>query len=89
MLNNNPDLHSSAFVAAAFALIAKGYTVEIKRVARASYHAKIRDSLDGLVGDLEWRDPIDERNPRAQGLSSAGYSIGQDEIFRTVLHFIK
>lgn len=83
-----PRGHSSAFVAATFALIARGYTVEIKGVGRASYQAKIRDQNDMFVGDLEYRDPADEPNETAQGLSYANYGPTMGMVFQLVTAFI-
>lgn len=80
--------HSSAFIAATFALVARGYTVEIKGTGRASYQAKIRDQLDLLVGDLEYRDPADEPNPQAQGLSFASYCPTLGVVFELINGFI-
>lgn len=83
-----PGAHSSSFIAAVFALVARGYTVEVRSACRASYHATIRNHLDAVVGDLEYRDPSDEPEEYAQGLTYANH--GGDEmgrVFQIVLAF--
>lgn len=86
---NDPAQHSSSFLAAVFALVARGYIVEIRRVRTASYAATIRNQLDTVVGDLEYRDPVDEPNEYAQGLSSSDYGYEMGRVFDIVLAFCK
>ncbi len=63
-------MHTSAdFFSVVFALLAKGFTVEMKMRYKASYVAIVRDSRDAFIGELQYRDPQDEPKEYAQGLS--------------------
>jgi hypothetical protein len=53
--------HSPAhYMSLAFALLARGYKLDIQGVRRASYHAVVRNAMDQVVGDLTYRDPSEE-----------------------------
>lgn len=70
-------------------LVARGYGVELRSCYRASYHAVIRDAMDIVVGDLEYRDPQDESNPQAQGLSYSSRVLDPQYTSDRVLRIIK
>lgn len=61
----------TAFYSVCFALIARGYIVEIRAVMQRSLRAAIRNSMDLPCGDLQYRDPSDEPEELAQGISYA------------------
>lgn len=65
--------HSPAhFMSLIFALLARGYKLDLQGVRRASYHAVVRNAMDQVVGDLTYRDPSEE----PKGSPAAGISYG-------------
>lgn len=76
------------FFAAQFALLARGYILEVRAVRKGSFHATVRSRLETVVGSLEYRDPRDELEPSAQGLS---YWVNgtPDTAFAIVANFIR
>jgi hypothetical protein len=79
---------SASFMAAVFALLRRGYAVELVATGRGSYQAKIRNQLDVLVGDMQYRDPIDEKNELYQGLSFASHTPEMGAAFGVITPFI-
>lgn len=62
--------HSTAhYMSLVFALLARGYRLDIQGVGRASYHAVVRNAMDRVVGDLTYRDPSEEHASFAAGIS--------------------
>jgi hypothetical protein len=92
---HNPDVVRLArqdpaqWLSLCFTLMARGYILEMKAVARASFHATVRNQLDRIVGDISYRDPQDEPNDFAQGISYGSHvsdpEFDPDLTFRTVL----
>lgn len=56
-------------------LLNRGYSIELSRVHHASYQAKVRNAYGAIIGDFEYRHPIDEPHEWAQGLSYAAHFI--------------
>jgi hypothetical protein len=67
--------HSPAhFMSLVFALLARGYRLDLQGVRRASYHAVVRNAMDQVVGDLTYRDPSEEPpDSPAVGISYGSY----------------
>lgn len=64
-----PRMDPAQWMSLCFTLLARGYILEMKAVMRGSFHATVRNQLDRVVGDITYRDPQDEPNDYAQGIS--------------------
>lgn len=62
------------FLALVFNLVSRGYVIELKSSGKSSYHATVRNQLDLIVGDIQFRDPQDEPNEFAQGISYGSHN---------------
>lgn len=59
------------FLSIVLRLLARGYVVEMRAHHSASYSAVVRNSMDVILGDLQYRDAFDEDTLEAQGISYA------------------
>jgi len=74
MESTRPQHGPAHYMSLVFALLARGYKLDIQGVRRASFHAVVRNSMDCTVGDLTYRDPSDEYpNSPAVGISYGSY----------------
>jgi hypothetical protein len=76
---------AAQFLAVVLDLVSRGYIVEVRGHHKASLAATVRNQLDLVVGDLQYRDPADEANEYAWGISYAGHT--QDQQYAPDLTF--
>lgn len=69
---SRPQHGPAHYMSLVFALLARGYKLDIQGVGRLSFHAVVRNAMDQVVGDLTYRDPSEE----PEGSDAAGISYG-------------
>ncbi len=81
----------AGFLSVVLALVDRGYKVEVERVRRSSYRAIVRNDLGMARGEFQYRDPGDEPEPEAQGLSYGPYNDdpATDRVMRIVQQLLR
>ena len=80
---------SAEFMGLLLTLMSRGYVVEARAARRASFTAKVINQLDVPVGEIQYRDPVDEPNEQAQGISYSSFDSHRDATFELVMQVLK
>lgn len=85
---NSTDHELPHYMSLVFALLGKGYRLDIQAVGRASFHAKVFNRQDQGVGTLDYRSIGDESQRYAQGISYGSCSTDPQYEYDATFTFI-